>query len=89
MSNMVCTYNISGDEFTCVLPEPFQVLTDGDTYFETIDAGDGNYFVVDKTISYGDLTISFFLFILIVMFFSKIIFDLFFARSVRIKKYEL
>lgn len=89
MSEMICNYNLNGDELTCILPEPFQVLTDGDTYFETIDAGDGNYFVVDKTISYGDLTISFFLFILIVMFFSKIIFDLFFARSVRIKKYEL
>lgn len=89
MSEMICTYNTAGDELTCVLPESFQVLTGGDSYYETIDAGDGNYFVVDKTISYGDLTISFFLFVLIVMFFSKIIFDLFFARSVRIKKYEL
>lgn len=86
---MLCTYNTSKDEFTCVLPEPFQVSTDGDSYYETIDAGDGNYFVIDKTINYGDLTISFFLFLIFILFFSKTIFDLFFARSVRHKKYEL
>lgn len=84
-----CNYNEITGEILCNYPDNYPVTTQQDGYFEIIDAGGGNTFVVQKFVNYGDLMISFLLFGLFLLIFTKYIFDFWFSRSVRIKKYEL
>lgn len=87
--NIDCNYNESTGDITCVLPENFSVMTKQDNYFEVIDAGGGENFVIQKFCNYGDLLISFFLFLIFLFMLLKTIYSFWFSRSIRIKKYEL
>lgn len=84
-----CNYNEQTGDINCIYPENFNVLSQQDGYFETIDAGGGQSFVVQKFVSYGDLTISFFLFLIFLFILSREIFEFWLNKSVRFKKYEL
>jgi len=83
-----CVYDNLTETFECVLPDSFNVLTEKSDLLETVNSDVGT-FSVDKTITYGDLTISFFLFLFLLIYIFKIITKFFLGETVRIKKYEL
>lgn len=82
--DITCTINETTGEVLCTLPDNVNITSN---YVQTITDGENSYYV-DTTISYGNLVISFFLFLIFVLLLLKTIFQLFFARSVRIRKYD-
>lgn len=86
---IICNYNETTGDITCTYPDSYNVISKEDGYFETIDAGGGENFVVQKFVSYGDLMVSLFLLLILLVIITKEIFYFWLSKSVRFKKYEL
>lgn len=77
----------SENNITCVFPESLQVKSEN---IEKIIVPEINEtFLIDKSVSYGDLMITFFLVLVFLTIIFNIIFNFWLDKSFRIKKYEL
>jgi len=86
---IICNQNQTTGEIICQYPDNYNVINQNDQYYETIDSGNGQIFVVEKFVGYGDLMICLFLFIIILIMITSKIFDFWLPIINRFKKYEL
>lgn len=82
---IICEQNENG-EIICEIPE---IVTQSET-IKLVDNNDnGHSFYVDEAMSYGEILISFFLFVLVFLKVVNLLFSFFLKRSVRLRRYEL
>lgn len=85
--NFNCTYDNINETFNCTLPDVFNTVSSR-AEAETLTLAETD-FKVDEIVSYGDLTISFFLFLILLIYIFEIITRYFITNTIRIKKHEL
>jgi len=75
------------NNITCIFPESLQVKNEN--IEEIIVPEINETFLIDKSVSYGDLMITFFLVLVFLTLIFNIIFNFWLDKSFRIKKHEL
>jgi len=85
--NFNCIYDNINEVFDCTLPDVFNTVS-SHADAETLTLAE-NDFKVEEIVSYGDLTISFFIFLILLIYIFEIILKYFIIDTVRIKKHEL
>lgn len=75
------------NNITCIFPESLQVKNEN--MEEIIVPEINETFLIDKSVSYGDLMITFFLVLVFLTLIFNIIFNFWLDKSFRIKKHEL
>lgn len=80
---IICEQNENG-EIICEIPE---IVTQSETI--KLVENNGHSFYVDEAMSYGEILMSFFLFVLVFLKVVNLLFSFFLNRSVRLRRYEL
>lgn len=83
-----CVYDSATNNYDCNFPDVVEVLTERSDFLTSVQVADKD-FEVDEITTYGDLTISFLLFLILLVLIFNIIVKFFITDTIRIKKHEL
>ena len=79
---IICEQNEEG-MLICEIPETEKIET-----LQEVETDTGSFYV-DEAMSYGEILIAFFLFVLVFLKVVNLLFSFFLNRSVRLRRYEL